>query len=372
MKKYFSPQEVARLVGISDARVRYWTRLGLVPCRRRPRRRLRYDFQGLVALRTIKDLRHQGVSLRHLRTCVEKLKKRHPDITAPLAQVRFAATRRRIIAVARQQRWFTPEGQLHLDFPREAGRVIPLPGADPGALFFQALDCERQGAWEEAREKYAAILAVRPDHPDALVNLGNILYRWRFPEGAEMHYRRALEADPEHVEANFNLANLLEEKGRLEEAVAFYQKALKADPWFPEACFNLARTLEKRGNLDLARQYWLRYLALDPEGEWAEYLRQLPSSWRNFFGYSGFSGHNGPRRCSHADYFHGLSGRGPNPPALCDARRRRPEPLSAPGLEWCAGGHQVPGPVYGGPSSGGQKLGALAGHQPAARDQLPG
>jgi len=205
VKKYFSPQEVARLVGISDARVRYWTRLGLVPCRRRPRRRLRYDFQGLVALRTIKDLRHQGVSLRHLRTCVEKLKKRHPDITAPLAQVRFAATRRRIIAVARQQRWFTPEGQLHLDFPREAGRVIPLPGADPGALFFQALDCERQGAWEEAREKYAAILAVRPDHPDALVNLGNILYRWRFPEGAEMHYRRALEADPEHVEANFNL-----------------------------------------------------------------------------------------------------------------------------------------------------------------------
>ena len=273
VEKHFTPQEVARLVGIPGGRIRYWTRLGLVPHVRQPKRRLWFDFQGLVALRTIKELRDQGVSLHKIRACVEKLKKRHPEITEPLSQVRFFATRRKIV-LAQKRRRFSPEGQLHLDFTEESSRIVPLAGPDSGALFLQALDCERRGAWEEAREKYAAILALKPDHPDALVNLGNILYRWRFQEGAEAHYRQALTSDPDHVEANFNLANLLEEKDRLDEAVVHYQQALEADPGFPEACFNLARTLEKRGDVRLAREYWLRCLTLEPEGEWAAYLRK--------------------------------------------------------------------------------------------------
>ncbi|MDI6854680.1 MAG: tetratricopeptide repeat protein [Deltaproteobacteria bacterium] len=272
MKKLFTPQEVARLAGIAEARVRYWTRLGLVPHTRRPPKRLWFDFQGLVALRTIKELRDQGVSLHKIRACVEHLKKRRPEIAEPLSQVRFAASRQRIV-LSQKQRCFTPEGQLHMNFSAPAGRVIPLAGADLGALFLQALNCEGRGALEEAREKYAAILALKADHPDALVNLGNILYRWRHLEGAESHYRQALEADPAHAEANHNLANLLEEKGRLDEAVLHYQQALEAEPTFSEACLNLARTLEKQGKIDSARKYWRRYLELEPVGEWAEFLK---------------------------------------------------------------------------------------------------
>ena len=72
MKKLFTPQEVARLVGIPGGRVRYWTHLGLVPHVRQPPRRVRFDFQGLVTLRTIKALREQGISLHQMRVCVEK------------------------------------------------------------------------------------------------------------------------------------------------------------------------------------------------------------------------------------------------------------------------------------------------------------
>lgn len=272
MKKLFTPQEVARLAGLPAGRVRYWTRLGLVPHTRRPPKGLCFDFQGLVALRTIKELRGQGVSLHKIRACVEQLRKRHPEITEPLSQVRFAASRQRIV-LAQKQRCFTAEGQQHLNFSGTAGRVIPLAGADLGALFLQALNCESRGALEEAREKYADILTLKADHPDALVTLGNILYRWRHLEGAESHYQQALEADPTHAEANYNLANLLEEKGRLEEAVRHYQQALEANPAFSGACLNLARTLEKQGKIDLARQYWRKYLELEPVGEWAEFLK---------------------------------------------------------------------------------------------------
>jgi tetratricopeptide (TPR) repeat protein len=273
VKKLFSPQEVARLAGIPGGRVRYWTHMGLVPHVRQPPKKLKFTFQGLVAVRTIKELREQGVSLHQIRACVEKLKKRHPEIAAPLCEVRFLAFRRKIL-LARKRRRFTPDGQLHLDFAEAGNRIVRLAEPDTGALFLQALESEGRGDWEKAREKYAAILALKPDHPDALVNLGNILHRWRFTEGAEAHYRQALDADPEHAEANFNLANLLEEKGWLDEAVQLYRKSLDANPEFSEACFNLARTLEKQGKADLARDYWQRCLDLEPAGEWAEYLRE--------------------------------------------------------------------------------------------------
>lgn len=273
MKRFFTPREVARLLGVPGSRIRYWTRLGLVPHIRRPQRRVQFDFQGLVAARTIKALREQGISLHQIRACVERLKRRHPEMAAPLAEVRFAASRRGLVLAQRKRR-FTPEGQLYLDFPETEGRLRTLAGSDSRTLFRQALDFERRGAWKEAFEKYLAVLSLKPGHSDALVNLGNILYRLGFAEGAEAHYRQALQADPGHPEANFNLGNLLEDKGLMEEAVHHYQKALDADPEFAEACFNLAQTLEKMGNRKLARQYWLAYLKLEPSSEVADYLKE--------------------------------------------------------------------------------------------------
>ena len=153
MKKHFTPQEVARLVGIPGGRVRYWTRLGLVPHVRQPRRRLWFDFQGLVALRTIKELRDQGVSLHKIRACVEKLKKRHPEITEPLSQVRFFATRRKIV-LAQKRRRFTPEGQLHLDFTQGSSRIVPLAEPDPGGVIGQLYDVYDEEAGVDLRGRF--------------------------------------------------------------------------------------------------------------------------------------------------------------------------------------------------------------------------
>ena len=272
MTQEFHFREVSRLLGISEGRLRRWARLGLITSLRRPRQGLAFDFQGLVALRTVKRLRSQGVSLQRLKRCVRTLRKLHPELSQPLAQVRILSGHP--LTLAQKSQHFTPVGQLVLDFEGEPTEPLSLPAEQVARLFMAALEKEHHGEWDGAKRVYNLILALKPDHPDALVNLGNILYRLGFPEGAAAHYAKALESDPLHLEANFNLANVLEDQGHLPEAVSLYRQVLKGEPHFSEACFNLARVLERLGDLTGARKYWCRYLELEPCGDWAEYVRK--------------------------------------------------------------------------------------------------
>jgi tetratricopeptide (TPR) repeat protein len=264
-------KEVSRLLGISEGRLRRWARLGLVAGQRRSRQGLTFDFQGLVALRTVKHLRSRGIPLRRIKKCVDTLRRLYPELAEPLAQARVQGGR--ALVVAQKNRRFTPEGQFFLNFSGTETETLTLPQEQVGKLFLMAVEKENAGEWEGAKKLYTLILALKPDHPDALVNLGNILYRLGFPEGAAAHYAKALEGNILHPEANYNLANLLEEQGNLQEAAALYRRALKKEPCFLEACFNLARVLERLGDQKGARKYWRRYLDMDPQGDWACYIK---------------------------------------------------------------------------------------------------
>ena len=272
MTKEYSFKDVSRLLGISEGRLRRWARLGLVAGRKRSPHGLAFDFQGLVALRTVKRLRSHGVSLGRIKKCVDTLKRLHPELYEPLAQARVQDDPS--LVMAQKNRRFTPEGQLILNFDGEEAERLSLPQEQVGRLFLLALEKEQLGEWEGAKKLYTLILAIKPDHPNALVNLGNILYRLGFPEGAAAHYVKALEGDFHHPEANYNLANIIEEQGNLEEAATLYRRALRKEPYFPEACFNLARVLEKLGNQEGARELWRRYLDMDPQGDWACYINR--------------------------------------------------------------------------------------------------
>jgi tetratricopeptide (TPR) repeat protein len=272
MTKEYDVKDVSRLLGISEGRLRRWARQGLVTCRRRSPKGLAFDFQGLVALRTVKRLRSHGVSLQRIKKCVDTLKRLHPDLYEPLAQARVQESSS--LVMAQKNRRFTHEGQLILNFDAGETEHLALPQEQVGRLFLMALEKENLGEWESAKKLYTLILAIKPDHPDALVNLGNILYRLGFPEGAAAHYVKALEGDTLHPEANYNLANIMEEQGDLEEAASLYRRALKREPYFPEACFNLARVLERLGDQAGARELWRRYLELDPQGDWACYINR--------------------------------------------------------------------------------------------------
>jgi tetratricopeptide (TPR) repeat protein len=271
VKKLYDQREVSKLIGISESQIRYWDRQGLIPHREKEKGKLWFDFQDLVAFRTVRELRRQGLSLGKIRKCVEKLRRMMPELKQPLSEVRISLMKDQVI-LGKDRRRFTPEGQLLMDFSAAESPPVSLPGEMYEELFFQALEDEEQGRLEEARQKYETILAAVPDHVDALVNRGNILYISGSDQEAATCYLQALGINPDHVEANYNLANLLEGRGELSGAILFYQKALHEDPDFADAHFNLAMVLEVTGDLKGARGHWRRYLELDPAGQWSEYI----------------------------------------------------------------------------------------------------
>ena len=276
MGKLFDQRQVAKLAGISESQVRYWDSVRLIPHVERQKGKLFFDFQGLVAFRTVKALLDKGASLRKIRKCLAKMRRLLPDLEQPLSEVRLAIQGDEII-FGKGNRTFTPEGQLLIKFgaEEETAETAAPAAVDPAEdLFFQGLEGERQGEFDQAREKYEAALEFRPDYPEVLVNLGGVLNRHGLIPAAEWAYRRALFINPDHPEGNYHLAGLLEERGDLENAMLFYRKAIQDDPEFPDPHFNLGRVLKKRGDLPGARKYWRQYLALDPESPWAPQIRK--------------------------------------------------------------------------------------------------
>jgi tetratricopeptide (TPR) repeat protein len=273
MRDLYDQNEIARLVGISESQIRYWDSSGLIPRADKQKGLLFFDFKGLVAFRTAKELIGRGVSLRAIRSCIQKLKKIMPEVEQPLSEVRITIHDKQIV-FSRDNLTFTPDGQLLIDFSLGVRQRVDLVADSSEELFFQALECESDSQWEEAARKYEAILRTHPDHVDAMVNLGNALLELGSPEKAEEYYREALALEPDHVEANYNLANLFEERGELGNALLFYRKALQEEPEFADAHYNLAQILDALDKRQAAREHWLCYLELEPHGEWAGEVRQ--------------------------------------------------------------------------------------------------
>ncbi len=97
VKKLYDQREISRLLGISEGQVRSWDRQGLIPHLEKSRGALWFDFQGLVAFRTVRELRRQGVSLGRIRKCVDRLRQMLPGLKQPLAEVRIYIQRGRLI-----------------------------------------------------------------------------------------------------------------------------------------------------------------------------------------------------------------------------------------------------------------------------------
>jgi DNA-binding transcriptional MerR regulator len=274
VKKLYDQREISRLLGISESQIRYWDRKGLIPHRKKTRGTLWFDFQALVAFRTVRELRRQGFSLGKIGKCVARLRQMMPELKQPLSEVRISSHGDQLV-LGKDRLQFTSEGQRLFDFTGlEIEEPIPLPIEAYEDLFFQALEDEGAGRLDEARKKYETILTALPDHVDALVNLGNLHYLSGAESAAAARYLQALSLDPDHVECNHNLANLLEGRGELASAAVFYHKAIQGDPEFADGHFNLAMVLEGIGDLAGARVHWKCYLELNPGSQWADYIRR--------------------------------------------------------------------------------------------------
>jgi tetratricopeptide (TPR) repeat protein len=281
----FSSRDVAKLLGLSAARLRTLDRAQIVsPTGSRSGRRC-YTFQDLIALRATHDLLARKVRPSEVARAIAALRQSLPRVTRPLQELRIVSDGRRLVVRADGAAFEPVTGQMVLDFQVNELRDDVVRVLRPDTLKARArtaydlyakastLD-EDPATFDEAEALYQRAIELDPQLAIAYTNLGNIRFRRGNETEAEALYRRALEVDDRQPEAHYNLGYVLLERGDAQRAVPYFQRALQADPRFADAHFNLAMAFEQLSERAKARPHWKRYLEIEPTGTWAEIARQ--------------------------------------------------------------------------------------------------
>ena len=235
----YSTREVAELTGLPEARVRGWSRAGLVTPGKDDRGRWRYSFQDLAVLRAAAKLLEAGVTVSRVTRALGLLRERLPA-GRPLSAVRILVTGGRVIVKDRLASWEPESGQCALEFDVQAvsAQVAPqLPRTSSAEL-------ERQNETAEGLYQTALDLELA----GARINLGRLLHAAGRLGEAEALYRAALEQNPRNAIAAFNLGVALEDQGKTAAAAEAYRAALAVDDGYADAHYNLSRLLETQGD----------------------------------------------------------------------------------------------------------------------------
>lgn len=253
---HFTTRDVAKVLEIPEQRVRTCVRAGLVSPQRGPGRRLRFDFQDLLLLRTTKDLLDARVPLKRIRRMLASLRRQLPD-DQQLSTITIYADGRRVVAWDGTARWQPDSGQFLFNFdvqdvadrlpasvpPRGAG-APPTLSAEDWSHLASALEGTSP---EEARLAYQQVLDLDPGRAEAHINLGRLYHQAREHTRAEAHYRTAAALEPHDPIPHFNLGVLMDDLGRGSAAVASYRRAIDLDPDFADAHYNLGLVYEAIG-----------------------------------------------------------------------------------------------------------------------------
>lgn len=275
----YSRQDTFRILHLHIRQIQAWERAGLIP------QKDSYSFEELGQLRTLRDLQAKTrISAKSIRASVDAMQRvagmRNPLLETSAVRrgsrlaFRHAGT---LVDPITQQLAFdfetSPERQLrvvHNDKPSSPQKTVQIQ-----EMFLRAVQMEEQSSTvPEAITMYETILAQRPQHAPALINLGTIHYNMRQFERAESLYRRATLADPDYALAFFDLGNVLDEMQRLGDAIQSYQRAIALVPHYADAHYNLALAYERQNQKRRALRHWLTYVRLDPAGPWSNHARE--------------------------------------------------------------------------------------------------
>jgi tetratricopeptide (TPR) repeat protein len=128
-----------------------------------------------------------------------------------------------------------------------------------------AVEHHQAGRLQAAEQIYRRILAIEPNHADALHLLGAIAHQMGNDGLAVETIRRAIAVNGSVAAFHVNLANALKRQGKLDEALASYLRALELVPDFAEVYVNLGNTLKEQGKADEALAAYRRALELKPD-----------------------------------------------------------------------------------------------------------
>lgn len=275
----YSRQDVLRILRLDPRQLAAWERAGLIS------QIDQYSFAEMGHLRKLRELQFaKRLSARNIRASVEAMQRMSGMHNALLEASAVRQGSR--LAFRHNGTLVDPlTQQLAFDFDLSPARALPItPSAaqppeqqtiEAQEIFLRAVRMEESAATIPAAiELYREVLALRPNHAPALINMGTIHYNMRQYEAAEDFYRRATVADPDYALAFFDLGNVLDEMQRLNEATASYERAVALVPQYADAHYNLALAYERQGQRRRALRHWLTYVRLDPIGPWASHAKE--------------------------------------------------------------------------------------------------
>lgn len=298
----FSFAAAARILGLPESKLRYWSQSGFVgPSLRRQGRQV-YSFQDLVSVRAAKELVERGFQPAQIRKALEQVRAKLPALDRPLEKLRVTWDGSSL-ALVDSGGTFEVSGQRRFDFGLSdlavrATEVLALSDARLGtaepsaqapttqASTSQAPSTHASSArcaydWfssglakeaepdgiEAAEADYRKALALDPGLAAAHTNLGGLAYRRGDLGEACAEFEAALALDPEQPEARYNRATILYRRGDIEDATSELRRVVAQNPWFADAHFNLATALEKLGSKRQAALHLGRYIDLEMQAE---------------------------------------------------------------------------------------------------------
>jgi superkiller protein 3 len=122
-----------------------------------------------------------------------------------------------------------------------------------------------QKKYQEAREVYEQVIALKPDDVGSYEHLADALHYLRQPQAAVDALRRGLRQKPESVELKAKLGVFLTGINRLDEAAELLGEVLAADEGNAENWVYLGVVFSRRKDYARAQDAFARALALDPE-----------------------------------------------------------------------------------------------------------
>ena len=273
--EHFTRADVLRILNISERQLGMWEKMQFVPSLQAGLKDF-YDFRDLISVRTAKQLIENGVSADRLRRSLVALQQKLSSIDSPLNELRIISNGKDVLVENAGTQLEPLSGQFILNFKtRElSDNLVSMPDPSADSLFELALQYDADPSTRaKAAETYDRVIAIDPQHLDALLNRGMLAYEKGDLESAADLFRRAIGIEPDNLLAHFNLGSTLDDLGLLAEAREHLRLATRLDPNYADAHYNLAIVCDKMNAVSEANLHWSLYLKLDSAGVHADYAR---------------------------------------------------------------------------------------------------
>lgn len=140
-----------------------------------------------------------------------------------------------------------------------------------------AIAQEGLGDFANSLNCYEAALALLPDDPEVVINLGRLAFRMGMFDAAERLFRHFLARQPDHAEGVNNLALAIGAQDRNDEAIDVLRAFIAAHPTHANLWNSLGSLVSEQGDIENAEIFYREALRLNPRLARARY--NLGSMW---------------------------------------------------------------------------------------------